>query len=65
MGARIIRDHLKKYNSGFIELVFVVKNWVSSLPKWYDATIKKISKDIAGNKTQAIIIKIASNMYET
>ena len=56
-GAIITVDPLKKYKHSGIQYFFLKEKTVSSLPKWYDATIKNNNKIILGNINQQIIIR--------
>ena len=56
-GAMIIADPLKKNKLSGIQYFLLKENTVSSLPKWYDATIRNNNKIILGNTSQKIIIK--------
>ena len=48
IGAKIIKEPFKKNKIWFRYEFSIIKNWVSSLPKWWEATIKKIIKEIDG-----------------
>ena len=63
IGANIIKEPLIRNNSWLKYEFSTIKNWVSSLPKWYEATIKKITKDNIGITTHRIIIVIAIKIY--
>mgnify|MGYP004210138079 CR=1 FL=1 len=54
-GAKIIKVPFKKNNNWLKFELLIIKNWVSSLPKWYEATIKKMIKEIDGIITHKII----------
>ena len=56
-GAMIIADPLKKNKLSGIQYFLLKENTVSSLPKWYAATIRNNNKVILGNISQKIIIK--------
>ena len=56
-GAMITADPLKKNKLSEIQYFLLKENIVSSLPKWYDATIRNSIKIILGNTSQKIIIK--------
>ena len=57
----ITADPLKKYEHSGIQYFFLKENTVSSLPKWYAATIRNNNKIILGNTNQKIIIKSEIN----
>ena len=61
-GAMIIVDPLKKNKHSGIQYFLLKENTVSSLPKWYDATIRNNNKIILGNASQKIIIKNEINI---
>ncbi len=48
IGAKTIKEPFKKNNNWFRYEFSIIKNWVSSLPKWWEATIKKMTKEIDG-----------------
>ena len=56
-GATITDDPFKKNKHSDIKNFLLKENIVSSLPKWYAATIKNKNKTILGNINQKIIIK--------
>ena len=56
-GAMITADPLKKNKHSGIKYFLLKENTVSSLPKWYDATIKNNNKITWENISQKIIIK--------
>ena len=56
-GANITADPFKKYKHSEIINFLLKENTVSSLPKWYAATIRNNNKIILGNTSQKIIIK--------
>ena len=45
IGANTIKEPLIRNNNWLKYEFSIIKNWVSSLPKWYEATIKKIIND--------------------
>ena len=55
-------DPLKKYKHSGIQYFFLKEKTVSSLPKWYEATIRNNNKITLGNINQQIIIKSEINM---
>ena len=55
-GAIITEDPLKKNKISFKGKLFLSLKIVSSLPKWYEAIIKNISKTKLGNTNQENII---------
>jgi hypothetical protein len=55
-------DPLKKYKHSVIQYFSLKEKTVSSLPKWYDATIRNNNKMILGNINQQIIIRSEINM---
>ena len=61
-GAMITVDPLKKYKHSGIQYFFLKEKTVSSLPKWYEATIRNNNKMILGNINQQIIIRSEINM---
>ena len=63
IGANIIKEPLIRNNSWLKYEFSTIKNWVSSLPKWYEATIKKIIKDNKGTTIHRVIIKRAIKIY--
>ena len=60
-GAIITVDPFKKYRHSGIQYFFLKEKTVSSLPKWYDATIRNNNKIILGNINQQIIIRSEIN----
>ena len=60
-GAMITVDPFKKNKHSGIQYFLLKENTVSSLPKWYDATIRNNNKIILGNTSQKIIIKNEMN----
>ena len=60
-GAIITVDPLRKYKHSGIQYLFLKEKTVSSLPKWYDATIRNNNKMILGNINQQIIIRSEIN----
>ena len=54
-------DPLKKYKHSGIQYFFLKEKTVSSLPKWYEATIRNKNKMILGNINQLIIIRSEIN----
>ena len=56
-GAMITVEPLKKNKHSGIKYFLLKEKTVSSLPKWYDATIRNNNKIILGNTSQKIIIK--------
>ena len=60
-GAMITADPLIKNKHSGIQYFLLKENTVSSLPKWYDATIRNNNKIILGNINQQIIIKSEIN----
>ena len=56
-GATITDDPFKKNKHSDIKNFLLKENIVSSLPKWYAATIKNKNKTMLGNINQKIIIK--------
>ena len=56
IGAKTIREPFKKNNNWLRCEFSIIKNWVSSLPKWCEAIVKKINKEIDGMITHKIII---------
>ena len=56
-GASITADPLKKYKHSEIINFLLKVNTVSSLPKWYAATIRNNNKTVLGNNNQKKIIK--------
>ena len=61
-GAMITVDPLKKYKHSGIQYFFLKEKTVSSLPKWYEATIRNNNKMILGNINQQNIIRSEINM---
>ena len=61
---------VSKYDNLIVELgdnkyeSSIIKNWVSSLPKWYEATIKKTIKEIDGRIIQKNITLREIKMYD-
>ena len=64
IGAKTIKSPLKKNNNWLKYEFLLIKNWVSSLPKWKEATIKKIINEIEGIIVQITITEIAIKIYE-
>ena len=64
IGAKIINEPFKKNNRWLKYEFLIIKNWVSSLPKWCEATIKKITKEIDGIIIHKIIMNKEIRMYE-
>ena len=64
IGVKTINEPFKKNNNWFRYEFSIIKNWVSSLPKWWEATIKKITKEIAGAITQKKITIKEIKMYD-
>ena len=60
-GAMITVDPLKKYKNSGIQCFFLKEKTVSSLPKWYEATIRNNNKMILGNINQQNIINSEIN----
>ena len=60
-GAMITVKPLKKYKHSDIQYFLLKEKTVSSLPKWYDATIRNNNKMILGNINQQIIIRSEIN----
>ena len=60
-GAMITADPFKKYKHSAIQYFLLKEKTVSSLPKWYDATIRNNNKIILGNINQQIIIRSEIN----
>ena len=60
-GAMITDDPLKKNRHSGIQYFLLKENTVSSLPKWYEATIRNNNKMILGNINQQIIINSEIN----
>ena len=60
-GAMITADPLKKNKHSGIQYFLLKENTVSSLPKWYDATIRNNNKMVLGNISQQIIIRSEIN----
>ena len=60
-GAMITAKPLKKYKHSDIQYFLLKEKTVSSLPKWYDATIRNNNKMILGNINQQIIIRSEIN----
>ena len=58
----ITADPLKKNKHSEIQYFLLKENTVSSLPKWYEATIRNNNKMTLGNITQQIIIRSEINM---
>ena len=54
-------DPLKKYKHSGIQYFFLKEKTVSSLPKWYEATIRNNNKMILGNINQQNIINSEIN----
>ena len=61
-GAMITVDPFKKYKHSGIQYFLLKEKTVSSLPKWYEATIRNNNKITLGNINQQIIIKSEINM---
>ena len=64
IGAKITNEPFKKNNNWFRNEFLTIKNWVSSLPKWWDATIKKIIKEIDGAIIHKKIIIKDTKIYD-
>ena len=64
IGAKIIKEPFRKNNNWLRYEFLIIKNCVSSLPKWYEATIKKITKEIDGIIIQKIITIKEIKMYD-
>ena len=60
-GAMITVEPLKKNKHSGIKYFLLKEKTVSSLPKWYDATIRNNNKMILGNINQQIIIRSEIN----
>ena len=60
-GAMITVEPLKKNKHSGIKYFPLKEKTVSSLPKWYDATIRNNNKMILGNINQQIIIRSEIN----
>ena len=60
-GAMITVDPLKKNIHSGIQYFLLKEKTVSSLPKWYDATIRNNNKMVLGNISQQIIIRSEIN----
>ena len=60
-GAIITVEPLKKNKHSGIKYFLLKEKTVSSLPKWYDATIRNNNKMILGNINQQIIIRSEIN----
>ena len=56
-GSMITADPFSQHKISGIKYFLLKENTVSSLPKWYDATIRNNNKIILGNASQKIIIK--------
>jgi hypothetical protein len=54
-------EPLKKYKHSGIQHFFLKEKTVSSLPKWYEATIRNNNKMTLGNINQQIIIRSEIN----
>ncbi len=64
IGVKIIIEPFKKNKKWFRYEFSIIKNWVSSLPKWWEATIKKITKEIDGAITHKKIIIKEIKIYD-
>ena len=64
IGANIIKEPLIRNNNWLKNEFSIIKNWVSSLPKWYEATTKKIVNDRTGMIIHKTIIVIAKIIYD-
>ena len=62
-GARITDEPLRKNKNSDNKNFLLNEKTVSSLPKWYAATIRNKDKTILGNINQNIIIKSEINIY--
>ena len=62
--AKIIKEPFRKNNNWLRYEFLIIKNCVSSLPKWYEATIKKIIKEIYGMINHNIITVKAIKIYD-
>ena len=60
-GANITKDPLRKNKNWFKYELLSIRNWVSSLPKWNEATTKKAISTTVGKSIQRIIIVTASS----
>ena len=59
----IIRDPFKKWRIRLDTFLLPIKNSVSSLPKWYEATTKNKIRDTVGKNNQNIMIPIPIREY--
>ena len=64
IGAKIIKVPFKKNNNWLKFELLIIKNWVSSLPKWYEAIIKKMIKEIDGIINHTIITINEIKIYD-
>ena len=62
-GAKITDVPFKKNKNSDIKKSFLKENTVSSLPKWYEATIKNNNKIVFGKINQKTIIKREIKIY--
>ena len=63
-GAKIINEPFRRNNSWIWYEFSFTKNWVSSLPKWCEATIKKMNKEKAGVISHKIIMLSETKTYD-
>ena len=64
IGAKIINVPFRKKNNWLRYEFSTIKNWVSSLPKWCEAIIKKIIREIDGMIIQKNITPKEIKIYE-
>ena len=64
IGNKIIKAPFKKNNNWLRFDLLTIKNWVSSLPKWYEAIIKKMIKEIDGIINHTIITINEIKIYD-